>query len=98
MILLPNKDKSHFQQRSRTDIIAYILKSSNGGARKTKLIYKCNLSFSQFTLYKNCLVKAGLLRVSIQDDGTEIFETTEKGREFLRDYKKIKSVLDKIRL
>jgi len=95
---LSSEDKFHFQQRSRIDIIACILENSNRGARKTKLIYKCNLSFSQFNLYKNCLVKAGLINVLTQNDGTEIFETTEKGKEFLKDYRRIKDVLDKMRL
>ncbi|MEM1582450.1 MAG: winged helix-turn-helix domain-containing protein [Candidatus Bathyarchaeia archaeon] len=91
-------NKSRFQQRSRIDIIACILENSNDGARKTRLIYKCNLSFSQFNHYKDCLVDSGLLRVSNNEDGTEVFEVTERGREFLRDYKKIKSVLDKMRI
>jgi len=95
---LSSEDKFHFQQRSRIDIIACILENSNRGARKTKLIYKCNLSFSQFNLYKNCLVKAGLINVLTQNDGIEIFETTEKGKEFLKDYRRIKDVLDKMRL
>ncbi|MEM2443614.1 MAG: winged helix-turn-helix domain-containing protein [Candidatus Bathyarchaeia archaeon] len=95
---MSSEDKFHFQQRSRIDIIACILENSNRGARKTKLIYKCNLSFSQFNLYKNCLVKAGLINVLTQNDGIEIFETTEKGKEFLKDYRRIKDVLDKMRL
>ncbi|MEM2464987.1 MAG: winged helix-turn-helix domain-containing protein, partial [Candidatus Bathyarchaeia archaeon] len=65
---MPNKNELQFQQRSRIDIIACILECSNKSARKTKLIYKCNLSFSQFNLYKNCLVKTGLLSVSKQGD------------------------------
>jgi len=94
---LTNKNKFYFQQRSRIDIIACILKNSNGGARKTKLIYRCNLSFSQFNLYKDYLINAGLLKVSKNDEGAEIFETTKRGMEFLRDYKKIKDTLSKIR-
>jgi predicted transcriptional regulator len=31
-------------------------------------------------------------------DGVEIFGTTEKGKEFLSDYRKIKSVMDEMRL
>ncbi|MEM2938699.1 MAG: winged helix-turn-helix domain-containing protein [Candidatus Bathyarchaeia archaeon] len=91
-------NKSRFQQRSRIDIIACILENSNEGARKTKLIYKCNLSFSQFNHYKDCLVESGLLRILNSDDGTEIFQITERGREFLRDFKRIKNVLDKMRV
>jgi len=78
--------------------MACILESSNESSRKTRLIYRCNLSLAQFNLYKDYLVEAGLLKVSTREDGAEIFETTEKGKEFLRDYKRIKSVLDKMRL
>ena len=78
--------------------MACILENSNESSRKTRLIYRCNLSLAQFNLYKDCLVEAGLLKVSTREDGAEIFETTEKGKEFLRDYKRIKSVLDKMRL
>jgi len=78
--------------------MACILENSNDSSRKTRLIYRCNLSLAQFNLYKDCLVEAGLLKVSKREDGVEIFETTEKGKEFLRDYKKIKSILDKMRL
>ncbi|MBS7634659.1 hypothetical protein KEJ34_04070 [Candidatus Bathyarchaeota archaeon] len=91
-------NKSRFKQRSRIDIIACILDNSNGGSRKTRLIYKCNLSFSQFNHYKNYLIDNDLLKVSNNNDGTEIFDVTEKGREFLRDYKKIKSVLDRMHI
>ena len=78
--------------------MACILENSNESSRKTRIIYRCNLSLAQFNLYKDCLVEAGLLKVSTREDGAEIFETTEKGKEFLRDYKRIKSVLDKMRL
>jgi len=95
---LPNKRETLFQQRSRIDIIASILECSINGVRKTKLVYKCNLNFSQFNLYKNCLIKAGLLSNLKQDNNTEIFKTTDKGKEFLEDYRRIKSILDKMRL
>jgi len=78
--------------------MACILENSNESSRKTRLIYRCNLSLSQFNLYKDCLVETGLLKVSRREDGVEIFETTEKGKEFLRDYRKIKNILDKMRL
>lgn len=78
--------------------MACILENSNDKSRKTRLIYRCNLSLSQFNVYKDCLVETGLLEVSRREDGVEIFGTTEKGKEFLSDYGKIKSVMDEMRL
>ena len=78
--------------------MACILENSNEGSRKTRLIYRCNLSLAQFKLYRDCLIEVGLLRVSKLEDGTEIYETTDKGREFLKDYRNVKSILDKMRL
>jgi len=74
--------------------MACILENATGGSRKTRLIYRCNLSLTQFNLYEDCLVEARLLTASTREDGVEIFQTTEKGREFLRDYKKIKRMLE----
>lgn len=98
MVLLPNKHENRFQQRSRIDIVACILECSINGARKTRLVYKCNLNFSQFNLYKDCLIKVGLLSNLKQGNNAEIFKTTDKGKEFLEDYRRIKSILDKMRL
>ena len=77
--------------RSRIDIMACILENSNGCSTKTRLIDRCNLNPSNFDLYKNFLVETGLLNVSRRKDGVEIFETSEKCKEFLRDYAQIKS-------
>ncbi len=78
--------------------MACILENSNETSRKTRLIYRCNLSLSQFNLYRECLVEAGLLKVSKREDGVEIFETTKKGKNFLEDYKKIKKILSETSL
>ena len=76
------------------DIMACILENSRESSRKTRLIYKCNLSLSVFNLYKEFLAETGLLKVSRREDGVEIFETTEKGEEFLKDYQEIKRLLE----
>lgn len=92
------KDKRRFLQRSRVDIIACILRNSNETSRKTRLIYKCNLSLSQFNMYAGCLIEGGLLKKDTRKNGAEIYETTAKGKTFLKDYGRIKRVLDKMRL
>ena len=92
------KDKRRFLQRSRVDIIACILTNSNETSRKTRLIYKCNLSLSQFNMYAECLIEGGLLKRYSSGNGAEVYETTAKGRTFLKDYGRIRKVLDKMRI
>ena len=90
--------KARFSQRSRIDIIACILKRSNHGSRKTRLIYKCNLSMAQFKRYAECLIEGGLLTKYSGESGAEIYETSEKGKKFLEDYGRIIKILEQTRL
>lgn len=90
------KDKRRFIQRSRIDIVACILSYSNESSRKTRIIYRCNLSLSQFNMYADCLVEGGLLERYIGRNGVEIYKTTQKGKNFLKDYERLKKVLDEM--
>ncbi len=78
--------------------MACILRNSNDTSRKTRLIYRCNLSLAQFNMYAECLVDGGLLKKYISDRGAEIYQTTAKGQTFLKDYGRIRKVLDSMRL
>ena len=78
--------------------MACILRNSNDTSRKTRLIYRCNLSLAQFNMYAECLVDGGLLKKYISDRGAEIYKTTAKGQTFLKDYGRIRKVLDSMRL
>lgn len=81
--------------RSRVDIIANILRVSDGGAKKTHIMYRCNLSFRQLHAYLNLLVDRKLLRKVEQKESSrqELYETTSKGKAFLQAYKSIKTLL-----
>jgi predicted transcriptional regulator len=89
--------KRRFLQRGRVDIMSCILENSTKTSRKTRLIYRCNLSLSQFNMYATCLIEGQLLKKYLKEGNIKIFETTEKGKQFLKDYQKVKSVLDKMR-
>jgi len=91
---VPNKRR--FLQRSRIDIVACILGHSNDSSRKTRLIYRCNLSLSQFNIYAECLVEGGLLDRYTGRNGVEIYKITEKGKNFLKDYRRLKKVLEEM--
>jgi len=66
--------------RSRTDISAQILEAANGGATKSKIMYKAYLSYIQLKEYLVLLMEGGL----IEHIPTEQkYRTTEKGLKFL---------------
>ena len=83
--------------RSRTDITGLILEAANGGATKTKIMYKAYLSFAQLREYLVMLLEKGLLEY---EEGHTIYRTTEKGMRLLQMYNQINEelvVFEKIR-
>jgi len=81
--------------RGNFDIIADILDASSGGAKKTNLMYRCNLSFKQLKGYSGFLLGTGLLRLNGRTSKSDAatFEVTEKGREFLKAYRGLKALM-----
>jgi predicted transcriptional regulator len=69
--------------RSRTDIVGLILEAANGGATKTKIMYKAFLSYAQLKEYLTVLLQNDLLE---WEDETQLFRTTEKGLRLLQMY------------
>jgi predicted transcriptional regulator len=65
--------------RSRTEIASNILEAANGGATKTKIMYKAFLSYAQLKEYLATLVENGLLAKDVEG----IYKTTGKGIKFL---------------
>ncbi len=62
------------RRRARHDIIMEILKTAKGGEKKTQIMYKARLSFSQLEQYLNALKNGGLIT---EESG--VWRTTEKG-------------------
>ncbi len=62
------------KRRDSYDIIMEILKNAKNGERKTSLMYKSSLSFTQLEKYLNALKKAGFIT---EESG--VWKTTEKG-------------------
>ncbi|MDH5374893.1 MAG: hypothetical protein OEZ21_08540 [Candidatus Bathyarchaeota archaeon] len=80
-------------RRSRLDIVADILDASHGRVRKTHLMYKCSMSFTQMTGYLNWILRAKLLVV--ENDGTKfLFKISRKGRSFLKSYESLKALME----
>ena len=76
--------------RSRIDIVSQILEVANGGATRTKIMYKAFLSYSQMKEYLTILTDNNLLSY---DEVTHVFKTTEKGFRFLQTYNLIGDVM-----
>ena len=78
------------KNRSRTEIAATILDAANGGATKTKIMYKSFLSYAQLKEYLSILIENNLIEGL---EGTQIYKTTEKGLNFVKMYNEIGELL-----
>jgi predicted transcriptional regulator len=69
--------------RSSFDIIAEILRISKNGAKKTRIMYTCGLSYNFVQKYLDMLLQTDLLKLG------SAYYTTEKGMGFLRNYQNL---------
>ena len=77
--------------RSRTEIVAMILDTANGGGEtKTKIMYFAFLSYNQLKEYLSVLVENNLIEYL---DGVNKFKTTEKGLKFVKMHNEIGELL-----
>jgi len=83
------------RKRSDIDIMASILDEAHKGARKTRIMYRCNLSHNQLQVYLKLLLGMGFL-VSHSEKGSSelgLFETTAKGLKFLGAYRALRALM-----
>jgi predicted transcriptional regulator len=76
--------------RSRTEIVGNILEAANGGATKTKIMYKAFLSYAQLKEYLSVLIENNLIEYR---DGAQTYKTTEKGLNYLKMHNAIGELL-----
>ena len=76
--------------RSRTEIVAMSLEAANGGATKTRIMYKAFLSYAQLREYLSVLIENNLLEYL---EGSQTYKTTEKGLNFLKMHNEIGELL-----
>jgi predicted transcriptional regulator len=96
--LVQADEKASLLHRSRIDIIANILRVAEGGAKKTHIMYKCNLSFKQLHVYLDFMVERGLLECSsLKTEGkadlTTTYKATKEGRAFIQAYRNLRALL-----
>ncbi|MEM2886206.1 MAG: winged helix-turn-helix domain-containing protein [Thermoproteota archaeon] len=86
-----------FKNRSGLEILASIVSATAGGARKTHVMYKANLSHSQLQRYLAFLESRGLVKITDSPDSSgQIYEATEKGMHFLKDYMRLDKYLNSL--
>ena len=77
--------------RSRTEITVLILEAANGGATKTKIMYKSFLSYAQLKEYFTMLIENGL--IEYEEKILDMYRTTEKGLRLLKIYNQIEELI-----
>jgi predicted transcriptional regulator len=75
--------------RSRTELASNILEAANGGATKTKIMYKAFLSYAQLKEYLAMLIQNDLVEPDVE--GT--YRTTTKGIRFLETSRQLGGLL-----
>lgn len=78
--------------RHRLEIIADILNAVGSGAKKTRIMYVANLSYSLLEKYLGETLRVGLVYFN-----HESYEVTEKGRSFIERYGDFSSKYSKIK-
>ena len=76
--------------RSRTEIVSMILEEANGGATKTRIMYKAFLSYAQLKEYLSVLIENNLIEYL---EGMQTYKTTEKGLNLLKMHNEIGELL-----
>jgi predicted transcriptional regulator len=77
-------------KRDKLEIIkSILLLCMNGGAKKTKIVYKANLNFKSADVYLKLLMDQKMI---IKENAS--FRTTPKGAELLSNLKEVSASLD----
>jgi len=78
-----------WMKRDRLKIIAEILQAAKNGAKKTHIMYQCNLSYHQTKKLLTFLLETGFIRIG------NSYDTTEKGLRFLQTYQTLELLLNR---
>jgi len=81
-------------KRSKHVIISEILDICKDGANKTRIVYQANLNFRTVDPYIDLLIKNNLLEIKQKKNVS--YETTDKGKKMLDDFKQIDSQLSEV--
>ena len=84
------------KKRERLEIIKDIIYSirENRNIKPTRLLYSSNLSPQMFKDYVNELIAKGFISLDIDKKEKKTFSLTEKGNNFLEEYKIIENFVE----
>ena len=80
-------------RRSRLEIINDMLKASKNGVKKTHIMYKAKLSFSQLEVYLSFLKERGLIENKKDNNGKIRYKTSEKGYKVMKKIDEIENLI-----
>jgi predicted transcriptional regulator len=89
-VILP-LNTTGWTNRGWLEIIEFILSMCENGARKTHVMYRCNLNSKQINEYLIFLLDCGMLE-KIQErpnSKRSIYKTTDLGKNFIIRYKQL---------
>ena len=82
---------TNIKRRCHHEIMRSILSSAQKPRKLSDIVFDSRTNFKQANKYLEKLMKCGLIKKSIDDNG---FEATEKGIQYLKTYKKLKELLN----
>ena len=81
-------------RRDELEILADILRLTKGGAKKTQILYRVNLSYSQLENYLSFLKEKNLLEeVETEETRGKIYKINDKGLKLLESIENVFSYL-----
>lgn len=80
------------KRRDKMEIMAEILHIAAEGALKTQIMYSANLSYTQLKNYLGLMLELDLLEKT-EENKRDIYESTDKGLDFLERYRQIAKLL-----
>ncbi len=80
--------------RGNIQIMGDVLGLATSGIKKTRIMYRANLSYEQAQLYLGELVSKRLIAQDLSSSDGLIYRITESGREFLLHYTRIIQFLE----
>jgi predicted transcriptional regulator len=76
-------------KRDRIQILAELIASADGATAKTRMMYKSNLDTRALKKYLQYLMDKGFLVLVVNENDRHCYQPTEKGRQFLHDYRRV---------
>jgi predicted transcriptional regulator len=90
-------DTTGWSNRGWLEIIQFILLMCENGAKKTHVMYRCNLNSKQINEYLNFLLECGMLEKIRERSNSKryIYKTLELGLKFISSYKQLSDLFIK---